>query len=251
MTVAGDSRARAAYDRWHEPIAADEISHTPWHRLLRRHLDLAADVAGRWVLEIGCGRGSLTRWLIAQPERPARLVAADFSETALRKASAAALKAGLGPVHWKQCDIQALPFRDASFDTVISCETIEHVPDPARAVREMTRVLRPGGRLLLTTPNYLGPLGLYRGYLRLTGRRFTETGQPINRFTMLPVTRAWARRAGLEIERVDSEGHYVPWPGRRPAEIPALAHPHSVMRWFGLHSIVVAHKPGARGASTR
>jgi SAM-dependent methyltransferase len=208
-----------------------------------QRLQPVADIAGRQVLEIGCGRGSLTRWLIGQPQRPVRLVAADVSETAIRAARAAASELGLPPVGWQICDIQALPFLDEVFDTVISCETIEHVPDPRRAVCELARVLRPGGRLLLTTPNYLGPMGLYRGYLRLTGRRYTETGQPINRFTLLPVTRAWVRRAGLEVEGVDGRGHYLPVPGRPPVEVPALGHPQVIMRWFGLHSLVIARKP--------
>ena len=68
-------------------------------------------------------------------------------------------------------DIQHIAHPDASFDTVISCETIEHVPDAALAVRELSRVLTPGGRLFLTTPNYLGATGLYGGYLRLERAR--------------------------------------------------------------------------------
>jgi 2-polyprenyl-6-hydroxyphenyl methylase/3-demethylubiquinone-9 3-methyltransferase len=47
----------------------------------------------------------------------------------------------------------ALPFPDASFDSVISSECIEHTPDPVAAVAEMLRVLKPGGHLFLTTPN--------------------------------------------------------------------------------------------------
>ena len=45
-----------------------------------------------------------------------------------------------------------LPFRDQRFDTVISTEVLEHVPDPLRALREMQRVLKPGGFLVLSTP---------------------------------------------------------------------------------------------------
>lgn len=52
------------------------------------------------------------------------------------------------------CSALELPFADGSFDTVVSTEVLEHVPDPLRALREMQRVLRPGGHLILSTPLY-------------------------------------------------------------------------------------------------
>jgi len=119
-------------------------------------------------------------------------------------------------IQWMQADIQVLPFADRTFETVVSCETIEHVPSPSRAVAELARVLRPGGHLVLTTPNYLGTMGAYRGYLRLRGRPFTEAGQPINQFTMLPRTVLWLKEAGLRVERIRGAGHYLPVPGRSP-----------------------------------
>ena len=140
-------------------------------------------------------------------------------------------------------DIQTLPHANAVFDTVISCETIEHVADPRQAIAEMTRLLRPGGKLLLTTPNYLGPMGLYRAYLRLRGRPYTEVGQPINQLTLLPLTMAWVRRAGLRVLTHDGIGHYLPFPGRPPIELNQLDSPRPVMRWFALHSLIVAEKP--------
>jgi hypothetical protein len=103
-------------------------------------------------------------------------------------------------------------------------------------------VLKPGGRLLVTTPNYLSTFGLYRGYMRLTGRRYTEMGQPINNFLVVPLTRRWIVRAGLRVTSVESVGHYVPLPRRQPLELLALNKPRFLMRWFGLHSIVVAEK---------
>jgi hypothetical protein len=103
-------------------------------------------------------------------------------------------------------------------------------------------VLKPGGRLFLTTPNYLGPMGAYRAYLRIRGRRYTEGGQPICHLTMLPRTLRWMRDAGLRVSRVDAIGHYLPWPGAPPR---ALSWMDSMrpLHWFALHSLVVAEKP--------
>jgi len=237
------SPLRAAYERWHDLIPAEERFVSPWHRLVRDHLDIGADVAGRSVLEIACGRGSFARWLAGERQRPGHFVAADFSETAVRKGQAAARDARLASIDWMVADIQSLPFPDETFDTVISCETIEHVRHPARAIAELARVLRRDGRLFLTTPNYLGLMGLYRAYLRLTGRRYTETGQPLNRFTILLLTYLWVRRAGLIVEVIDGRGHYVPWPGRAPIEVHPTWLRKELARWFALHSLVSARKP--------
>jgi SAM-dependent methyltransferase len=225
-------------------LPVDAEADAPWHRLIKRHVDPTRDLTEKWVLEIGCGRGGLACWLGTQPYRPAQVVAVDLAASAIRKAQAHAAQRGASAIAWAVGDIQALAYRDGAFDTVISCETVEHVPDPRRAVHELARVLRPGGRLFLTTPNYLGTLGLYRLYLRLRGRVYTEEGQPINNLTFLPKTRAWVTGAGLRVTAVDAVGHYLPFPRRPPIEIPWLENPRALMRWFALHSLVVAEKPG-------
>ena len=62
--------------------------------------------------------------------------------------------------------IDAIPVEDASFDLVLCLQVLEHVPDPAAAIRELRRVVRPGGRVLLTThgvyPYHPNPEDLWR-----------------------------------------------------------------------------------------
>lgn len=233
--------SRLAYDTWHGQHEVDSAVDTPWHRLLFAHLDGARDLAGRRVLEIACGRGGLACYLASGRHRPAKLLAADFSTTAVAKGRSHADEMGLERVRWSVSDLQACGIRSAAFDTVISCESIEHLERPRAACEEFARVLKPGGRLYLTTPNYLGPMGLYRGYARIKGTPYTEEGQPINRFMLLPQTCAWIRRAGLRIKTVEAVGHYVPWPGRPLRGIPWLDTLRP-LRWFALHSLVVAEK---------
>jgi 2-polyprenyl-3-methyl-5-hydroxy-6-metoxy-1,4-benzoquinol methylase len=143
-------------------------------------------------------------------------------------------------VTWRIGDIQAIDAPAASFDAVLSCETIEHVPNPALAIRALARVLRPGGTLFLTFPNYLGSYGLYRAYLRITGRRFSEVGQPINNFTTLPQVKHWVRRVGLSIEKVVGVGHYAFWPGSPPRRLHSLDYP--ALTAVALHTHLVAVK---------
>lgn len=238
-----DPAVRAAYEEWHRRLTLDPAADTPWFQLVRRHLDPRRDLAGRSVLDVGCGRGDLTCWLARQPVRPRTLTAADFALSAVAQGARFAAGHGLGGVRWRVADLQALPFPADAFDTVFSCETVEHVADPGRAVRELARVLVPGGRLYLTTPSYLNLAGLYRVYLRLWGRRFQEAGQPLNHPLLLPWTRALVRRAGLVVEVVDSVLHPLPWPGRTDAQIPFPRFLHPLTRWLGVQSLIRAAKP--------
>lgn len=229
---------RSAYDAWHASVADADALDTPWHRLVRDALDVNRDLAGKRVLEIACGRGDFAAWCSRLPRPPAMLVAADFSAVALRQARE---RAGARRSLWLlQADAQAIGVGSGSFDTIICCETLEHLHEPRTALDELARLLRPGGRLFLTTPNYLNPMGAYRGYLRLRGRRYTEEGQPVNRFLLAPVLRRWVRGAGLQVLACDAVGHYLPWPRRAPVLIRERAPYLSV---FGLHALTVARRP--------
>lgn len=233
--------ARHAYERWHAALEVDADADAPWHRLVLAHLDPARDLAGRRVLEVASGRGGFAVRLAGADPAPRILVASDFSTAAVRKG--AAFGRGTARLRWHVGDAQCLPHPDAAFDTVISCETIEHVPDPVAAVREFARVLAPGGRLFLTTPNYFGGYGLYRWYRTLTGRPFTEEGQPINHVTTWIRTRRWLRAAGLHPVRRDGTGHYLMLPGRAPRRLLWLDRARALTRWTAVHALTVAEKP--------
>ena len=68
-----------------------------------------------------------------------------------------------GDVLWAVGEAAPLPFRDASFDALFAGELVEHLPDPRPGVAEFYRVLRPGGTLILTTPNRLRLANLVDG----------------------------------------------------------------------------------------
>ena len=104
---------------------------------------LLGDVAGRRVLEVGCGAASAARWLSTQN---AGVVAVDLSAGMLRHAVAGARASGVH-VPLVQADGLALPFADESFD--VACTAFGAVPfvaDSGALMREVARVLRPGGR---------------------------------------------------------------------------------------------------------
>lgn len=105
---------------------------------------LTADLRGKLLLDLGCGTGWFSR---RARERGADVVSVDLGPSLLKQVLR---KAPVRPVAGSALN---LPFRDSSFDVVVSSEMIEHTTDPAQAVREMARVLKPGGPLALTCPN--------------------------------------------------------------------------------------------------
>jgi SAM-dependent methyltransferase len=116
-------------------------------------------VKGREVLDIACGEGYGSAALLRAGAT--RVTGIDVSEDACRHARRKyGIEARVG-------NAEAIPFPSASVDAVVSFETIEHVPDAARFLDECQRVLRPGGILVLSTPNK----DVYSGY-----------GRPINSF---------------------------------------------------------------------
>ena len=206
---------RSSYDSWHQGIVDAAPDHedasSPWYLLVSEHL---GDVSGLRVLEVACGRGGFVRQLA---NAGAVVTGCDFSSAALRAARSKLLVPDAAPrATLVQGDAQNLPFAPNSFDVVISCETIEHLPQVQAAVEEMHRVTRPGGKLFLTTPNYFNFMGLYEIYARFRhpGR---QDDQPFDRRQWFPQVHRWLRRAGWTILRTDGTVHQFPLvPGRNP-----------------------------------
>jgi SAM-dependent methyltransferase len=116
--------------------------------LRERDAGLLGDVAGRDILEVGCGAAQCSRWLAAQGARP---VAFDLSAGQLAHARRLDAQTGV-PVPLVLADAQRLPFRDEVFD--LACSAYGGVPfvaDSAGVMREVARVLRPGGRWVFST----------------------------------------------------------------------------------------------------
>jgi len=237
------------YDRWHERVFAANPDHpdenSPWYKLVLEYL---APIRGKRVLEVACGRGGFSQWLSSQG---AAVCGVDFSGSALRTAVRKKLceTASETSACFVQADAQRLPFADGVFDMVISCETVEHLPDPQAAIREMARVCCSGGLLYLTTPNYANLMGLYELYAYSRHRQDQSAfAQPLDRHYVFFQIRSWLRAAGWEILGSDGTVHQVPVPGRNPVTLQFAESNRTVRRWlraFALHYMVVGRK-GAR-----
>jgi 2-polyprenyl-3-methyl-5-hydroxy-6-metoxy-1,4-benzoquinol methylase len=222
------------YDEWHRPRVEGASPTNPWHRLAVAQL---GDVTGLRVLEIGCGVGEFSRLLA---EQGARVIGADISPVAVEETGHQL--EGYEGTKAIVADICAVPFRDESFDLVVSLETIEHCWDPQTALAELVRLTRRGGRLIVSNPNYFDFIGLYRFAKWVSGRQFSEAGQPINKWTTLLGTVWRLKRLGCQIDVVDGTHFALPIPYWRALDISWIDHPHVVAKWVAHHGLVVARR---------
>lgn len=129
-------------------------------------VDCVPDDASLDILDVGCGSGANSAALAAKGHR---LHGVDFSEAGIEK------YCGRG-FDGRVCDIESgLDHPDASFDVVFCSEVIEHMTSPEVLAAEMSRVLKPGGLLVLSTPN--SAFWLYR-VLGLVGYTVSELQHP-------------------------------------------------------------------------
>ena len=113
-------------------------------------IDQQARLAGKSVLDVGCGGGILTESMAA---RGADALGIDLSTKPLRVAQLHAMEAGL-PVRYREVSAEALAAEaPAGFDVVTCMEMLEHVPDPASVVRACAALVKPGGWVFFSTLN--------------------------------------------------------------------------------------------------
>jgi ubiquinone/menaquinone biosynthesis C-methylase UbiE len=132
-------RAAQTYDRVGEPY------HDHYGRRL---VEVLAPRPTDDLLDVGCGRGAV---LVPAAGRVGRLVGVDASPRMVEGAREELDRAGAGPVDLRVMDAESLGFEDGSFDAVTCAFTLFFLPRPERAAAEFARVLRPGGRVIVST----------------------------------------------------------------------------------------------------
>lgn len=205
--VMGSTLLPKIYERLWRPVAffgftmrntADE------DRLKLRLLDISS---GDTVLDVACGPGNTTRTLVGEVGSNGLVVGVDSAATMLEQAVRET--PGDAPAAYVRADGADLPFGDETFDAVSCYGALYLMDDPFGTVREMVRVLKPGGRIAILTTCARGPSGL---------RRLTVAASqmaPLRLFDVHEITMA-LRAAGLvDVERrVTAASQTVS--GRRP-----------------------------------
>jgi SAM-dependent methyltransferase len=192
ISLSGEEMIGASRVRYYDTIAAefdglmneldlDRRMQAVFNRMLGRER-----LTGAQVLDIGCGTGAFSLCALS---RGSTVTSVDIGRNLLKIARH---KGVTRPV---QADARLLPFADSSFDLVISSECIEHTGDASAAVREMLRVLRPGGRLALTCPNRS-----WRWLILLTSRLRLRPFQGIEDPPSWEELAGWVSEAGGRID---------------------------------------------------
>lgn len=137
---------------------------------------LAARDAGGLLADVGCGSGDLWQALRGRFRSCIGVDAVRYD--------------GLPPdVEFHPADLDAarLPLPDASVDTAAAVEVIEHLENPRAFVRELARIVRPGGWVVVTTPNQLSALSLLTLALKSRFSAFQDDAYPAHRTALLEI----------------------------------------------------------------
>jgi len=192
------ARFGALADTWWDPHGPSRPLHLLNPVRLDWVLERSGGVAGREVLDVGCGAGLLSEALAAQE---ARVTAIDASPEALTAARLHLHDSGLA-VDYREATAEEWAARHpGAYDVVTCMELIEHVPDPVSLLAACARALRPGGHLLLSTLNRTPKAWLLAvvaaEYVLGLLPRGTHDYRRLVRPSELA---AWARPHGLDLE---------------------------------------------------
>ncbi len=186
-------------ERYDTAYYADLVERTAnypesYHRKLQDWFDFVGYrfKPGALALDAGCGAGTLAKFLLTRAQR---VVGVDAFQYPLDRAQHLVPQA-----HLCQADLnQPLPFPDQSFDLIAAYEVIEHLRSPEIFVREARRVLRPGGQLVLKTPN---AWDLWRVLDPLLGRQWYADMDKTHMRYFSPLSMWWLLRDAGFVEIV-------------------------------------------------
>lgn len=226
------------FSDWYE-----DHRHGGYHELID---DLESDllrnyVVDKEVLEVGCGTGLILRRIEPVARRSVGL---DLSAGMLEQAAERELDVVQG-------DARALPFADESFDVVCSFKVLAHVPNVEDAVREMVRVTRPGGHLLL---EFYNPMSIRYLAKRVAGpgkiseqsdesEIYTRWDPPFEVHRWLPKDVDLIDFAGIRVVTPAALIHRIPWVRHWVRKLEFAAR-DSAAKYFGGFLVAIARKRG-------
>jgi ubiquinone/menaquinone biosynthesis C-methylase UbiE len=192
LLTSDDEQLRAAYDKLH---ARHSFRATPGY--YQGLLSMLPTESGHSLLDVGCGSGGLLRYAA---DTGLVVSGVDISEVGLGQARSRVPSADL-----RVARAEELPFADGSFDLVSCTGSLEHVSDIDRAVREMSRVAKPSGRVLVVVPN---SRFVFAFVTHLRQRFFPDESQPVERLASRSEWEEVLTRNGLRITRTAKDNDF-------------------------------------------
>ena len=207
--ASGDKTTEITKGRWNRTAhhydyimaVAGRVGMRKWRRLLWSRVESSR------VLEIGVGTGNNFPYYPADAE----ITAVDFSEEMLKRAKERAKKLKV-KVDLRQMDVQNLEFADNTFDTVAASAVFCSIPDPVRGIREVERVVKPGGKVVLLEQDF-------------SANRFSRL--------LVKLVNPWVMRMGSDFRRRPLEN--VVKSGLKVERVTKL--------WAGMFKLIEARKP--------
>jgi len=229
---AHDQKIVAQFTHWARPFS--ELALHAEADGMRRTLaaaDLAPDMR---VLDVACGPGIVA---CAAAKLAGHVTGIDLTPAMIEQAKARQKREGLSNCDWQVGDATALPFADAGFDRAITRYSFHHMPEPIRALKEMARVTRPGGKVVVidATPS----AQTQAAYDRMESLRDPSHASALTREQL----RALGRAAGLAETAIDFY--------RLDAQLQALADPSDMAALTALFEADIAGKEDRIGVEAR
>ncbi len=229
------AKEQAWYDRHYEKI---QQGPSPWYTAAFSLLRTTLQPSHR-LLEVGCGQGALLRQLADRGLiRQSCIHGVDQSQVAVNLVRKALPQADL-----RVGDIYSLPYPSDGFDVCLMMETLEHLAEPDQGLREVNRVLKAGGTLYLSFPNYVHlPWLLVRLLAEQLNRPNWIVLQPIDRIYTVFAVRKLLTSAGFRFERALGSTYGPPLLYGLERGWMTQALNRLGLWWFSFHPVLVFRK---------